>query len=537
MKISTFKRKSTSALAALSLMSTLTPAAAWAEGTRQVINPPVAGATDALTLRKAFRLEKDPLISIVQRNANVEFILRGLAQKAGLNLIFMANDDAASVAASAAQPAAANSDDAALLELEALAGNSASASSSGNTAATVAAKTTIPYLELRDIPLSEAFSLVLQMSGLTGRRVYNSLIISTPEKMGQMGFASPLIKTYTIYNQAATLAVQSGGRGAAGGGAAGGAGGGAAGGAGGGAGGAGGMASPILQQLKAVYTRRGLNPMPELLIDQRTATLIVIGSQEAIDIADQLVPVLDRALPQVNVEVKMIELTQRASQELGLSYEIGQGSTSAAFNNSALLPGQQPNPPAADGESLISFSTLNRLAPNFSARLNALIRDSQARVLTSPRLTIQHGVQALFDSTTAYPVISTTATATAATQTVQSINIGEKLTITPFIDQEKGLITMKLVPEISTRGELVTAGTQTVPEINNRKVDTILTVEDGESVVIGGLMRKADTEIKNKIPLLGDIPLLGALFSDTVTSKEDVEILIMVTPRILKSGR
>lgn len=534
MKISTFKRKSTSALAALSLMSTLTPAAAWAEGTRQVINPPVAGATDALTLRKAFRLEKDPLISIVQRNANVEFILRGLAQKAGLNLIFMANDDAASVAASAAEPTAVNSDDAALLELEALAGNSASASASGNTAATVAAKTTIPYLELRDIPLSEAFSLVLQMSGLTGRRVYNSLIISTPEKMGQMGFASPLIKTYTIYNQAATLAVQSGG---AAGGAAGGAGG-AAGGAGAAAGGiGGGMASPILQQLKAVYTRRGLNPMPELLIDQRTATLIVIGSQEAIDIADQLVPVLDRALPQVNVEVKMIELTQRASQELGLSYEIGQGSTSAAFNNSALLPGQQPNPPAADGESLISFSTLNRLAPNFSARLNALIRDSQARVLTSPRLTIQHGVQALFDSTTAYPVISTTATATAATQTVQSINIGEKLTITPFIDQEKGLITMKLVPEISTRGELVTAGTQTVPEINNRKVDTILTVEDGESVVIGGLMRKTDTEIKNKIPLLGDIPLLGALFSDTVTSKEDVEILIMVTPRILKTGR
>ncbi len=306
----------------------------------------------------------------------------------------------------------------------------------------------------------------------------------------------------------------------------------------GGAGGAGGgVMSPIVQQLQAVFRRRGLNPAPELLIDQRTATLIVIGSQEAIDIADQLVPILDRALPQVNVEVKMIELTQRASQELGLSYEIGQGQTAAAFNNSAILPGQAPNPPAAEGESLVSFSTLNRLAPNFSARLNALIRDSQARVLTSPRLTIQHGVQAIFDSTTAFPIISTTATATAATQTVQSINIGEKLTITPFVDLEKGLITMKLVPEISTRGELVSAGGQTIPEVNNRKVDTILTVEDGESVVIGGLMRKTDTEVKNKIPLLGDIPLLGALFSDTVTSKEDVEILIMVTPRILKSGR
>lgn len=515
MKISTLKRKSTTALAALTLLTTMT-STAWADS-RQVLNPPVAGATDALTIRKAFRLEKDPLISIVQRNANVEFILRGLAQKAGLNLVFMEGENAAAQLA-ALVPTAPGGDDAALMELEALAGNTSTASVTSSTSAVVS-KMTIPYLELRDIPLSEAFSLILQMSGLSGRRVYNSLIITTPEKMNQMGFASPLIKTYTIYNQAATLAVQSGGEGAAGGGA------------------GGGVSSPIVQQLQAVFKRRGLNPAPELLIDQRTATLILIGSQEAIDIADQLVPVLDRALPQVNVEVKMIELTQRASQELGLSYEIGQGQTSAAFNDSALLPGQDPNPAAPAGESLISFSTLNRLAPNFSARLNALIRDSQARVLTSPRLTIQHGVQAIFDSTTAFPIISSTATATAVTQTVQSIDIGEKLTITPFVDLDKGLITMKLQPEISTRGELVSAGGQTIPEINNRKVDTILTVEDGESVVIGGLMRKTDTEVKNKIPLLGDIPFLGALFSDTVTSKEDVEILIMVTPRILKTSR
>ena len=197
MKISTIKRKSTTALATLTLLTTMT-STAWAD-TRQVLNPPVAGATDALTIRKAFRLEKDPLISIVQRNANVEFILRGLAQKAGLNLVFMTGDNAAAVAQAAAlAPATPSGDDAALMELEALAGN-VNGPSAGTAPSAMVAKMTIPYLELRDIPLSEAFSLIMQMSGLSGRRVYNSLIITTPEKMSQMGFASPLIKTYTIY--------------------------------------------------------------------------------------------------------------------------------------------------------------------------------------------------------------------------------------------------------------------------------------------------------------------------------------------------
>lgn len=480
----------------------------------QLINPPVAGATDALTIRKAFRLESDPLVSIIQRDAKIEDVLRGLAQKANLSLIFMGNGDGASAPVSAA-PAAASSaaeeDPLAALAKEADAATvSAPSSSSGKPLVT---GKTIPYLELKNVPVSEAFALVLQMSGLVGRRIYNSLLITTPEQMTKMGFSSPMIKTYRIYNQSSTIAVTSGStttNTSSGG------------------------SSPIIDQLKAVYARRGVMPAPELLLDTRTSTMIVVGTQEAIDIADQLIPVLDQALPQVVIEVKLIELTKSASEQLGVSYGFAQGKVGVSFNNSNVVSGPG-NPQTGTGETGITFSSLSNFAPNFSVRLNALIQNRQARVLTSPRLTIQHGVQAKFDSTTQFPISSTTATATTVTQSITSLDIGEKLDITPFIDLEKNLVTMKLKPEISTRGAIVQVGSQTIPEKNLRTVETILAVPDGESVIIGGLMRKGDSESVSKLPLLGDIPILGALFSTTQKLQDDVEVVIMVTPHILQT--
>ncbi|PKL77072.1 MAG: hypothetical protein CVV27_07070, partial [Candidatus Melainabacteria bacterium HGW-Melainabacteria-1] len=438
------KRKWPALLAAFCLLNW--SAAALARDTH-IVSPPVAGAADPMTIRKAFRLESDPLVSLVHRDVPVEFVLRGLAQKANLSLIYMV-DGSSGGAAVAARPAASGGEEDPLLELEQEINDIAPAASAGGGGG--GRNLTIPYLELKNVPVSEAFALVLQMSGLTGRRVYNSLLITTPEKMNQMGFSAPVIKSYTIYNMASTAAVSTGG--------------GAAGGAGAAAGnipcmggGIGNAAAPVVAaagppiagQLMCMFQSRGISPMPRLMLDGRTSTLIVIGTQEAIDIADQMIPVLDRPLPQVVVEIKMIELSKSASQELGVSYGFAQDKTGASFNNSDITNRGPGTPLTSDGESVITFNSLSRFAPNFNVRLNALIRNRQARVLTSPRLTIQHGVPARFDSTTQFPVLSTTSTATTTTQTVTSIPIGEQLEITPFIDTEKDMITMRLLPRIS----------------------------------------------------------------------------------------
>ena len=497
-----------------------------------VVNSPVAGSSDPLTIRKAFQLEYDPPLDLVFRNATAETILRDFASRAKLSVVFMDGDPSGTASPSLPTTTSSNSGD---NELEddldsppPSVSNSSSAGSSGS-----GSQLRIRYLDLKSVPLSEAFALVLQMTGLVARRVYNTLLITTPEKMDQLGFSAPLIKTYTVYNQ--MIAGSTGGA--------------AAGGAAAGAG--------IDTQLMTIFQSRGLKPMPKMIVDTRTTTLVLIGTQEAIDIADKMIPILDQSLPQVMVEIKLIELTKRGSQELGFAYGFSQGKFGVSFNQAAagaaapaaggagitLNPlnavAQNPqalgNPSTGTGRSGFSFNSLADFAPNFNVRLNALISNSQARILTNPRMAIQHGVTGKFDSTTEIPIISTTVTATAATETVQNISIGEKMDITPFIDIEQGMVTMKIKPDISTRGQTVSVGAQSIPEKGKRMIETTLRVRDGESAVIGGLMRTITNERQSKIPVLGDIPLLGSLFTNNTQEKEEVEVLIMITPRIMKS--
>ena len=157
-------------------------------------------------------------------------------------------------------------------------------------------------------------------------------------------------------------------------------------------------------------------------------------------------------------------------------------------------------------------------------------------MLTTPRLSIQHGVTAIFDATTKIPIVSTTATATSTVQTIQSLDIGERMTITPFIDTDRGIVTMKLIPEISTRGQSVDVGIQAVPEKNTRKVETLLRVRDGESIVIGGLMRQSTNESRAKIPILGDIPILGHLFKSTSVTKQKRNLMVFIKATIVREG-
>jgi len=494
-----------------------------------VVNSPVAGSSDPLTIRKAFQLENDPPISLTMRDASAEAVLRVLAERAKLSLVFL-DGGSGGASLTPAPAAAASKDDELEEDLDTPAANTGTKAASSGSGTSLR----IPYLDLKSIPLSEAFALVLQMTGLVARRVYNTLLITTPEKMDQLGFSSPLIKTYTVYNQMiASSTAGAGGAGAAG--------------AGGG----------IDKQLMTIFESRGLKPLPKMIVDPRTTTLVLIGTQEAIDIADKMIPILDQSLPQVMVEIKLIELTKRGSQELGFAYGFSQGKFGVSFNQATALgtapiaggagitlnpinalaqvPQALGNPVTGTDRSGFSFNSLADFAPNFNVRLNALISNSQARILTNPRMAIQHGVTGKFDSTTEIPIISTTVTATAATETVQNIPIGEKMDITPFIDVEQGMVTMKIKPDISTRGQTVSVGAQSIPEKGKRMIETTLRVRDGESAVIGGLMRTITNERQSKVPVLGDIPLLGNLFTNNTQEKEEVEVLIMITPRIMKS--
>lgn len=485
----------------LAVSAVLSTTTAFAASTSEVIlNPPVASSVDALTIRKAFQLEQDPLVSITLKNAQVDVVMRSLAEKAGLSLVFLGDGSSNTSATSAAtqEPAEAPTDDSA-------------GGASTKAAVPTTRMSTIPFIDLKNVPLSQAFAFVLKLSGLSGRRMYNSLIIATPERLLDMGFSAPIVKAYQIYNS-----IQLGG----------------ASGAGGAAGGS------IDQQLTSVLETRGIKPMPKIIMEMRTNTMIVMGTQEVIDVVDALMPVLDKAVPQVMVEIKLVELSKQASSQLGISYGFGQGKVGAGFNTgtaSTVAPGiATPGQPGTGSSSIVTFNALSDFAPNFNAKLDALIQNSEAKVLTNPRIAIRHGIEGSFDAVTKVPIVNTQTTTTTATQTVSSLSIGESIKITPLIDVEHGFITMVIAPTISTRGATINLSQGPAPEVNERRVNTTLRVKDGGSVIIGGLMRQSSTTGKNKIPILGDIPLLGALFSTSTSQEEEVELVIIVTPHIMK---
>lgn len=491
----------------LAVSAVLSTTTAFAASTSEVIlNPPVASSVDALTIRKAFQLEQDPLVSITLKNAQIDVVMRSLAEKAGLSLVFLgdSNSNSSTAAATQQQPSEGTSD-------------TASGTAATQAAAPTTRMTTIPFIDLKNVPLSQAFAFVLKLSGLSGRRMYNSLIIATPERLMEMGFSAPIVKAYQVYNSIQL-----------------------SGGSGGGGGGTGGTGGSIDQQLTTVLETRGIKPMPKIIMEMRTNTMIVMGTQEVIDVVDALMPVLDKAVPQVMVEIKLVELSKQASSQLGISYGFGQGKVGAGFNTGAsaggtALPGvATPGQPGTGSSSIVTFNALSDFAPNFNAKLDALIQNSEAKVLTNPRIAIRHGIEGSFDAVTKVPIVNTQTTTTTATQTVSSLSIGESIKITPLIDVEHGFITMVIAPTISTRGATINLAQGPAPEVNERRVNTTLRVKDGGSVIIGGLMRQSSTTGKNKIPILGDIPLLGALFSTSTSQEEEVELVIIVTPHIMK---
>ncbi|MDB5097611.1 MAG: type and secretion system protein, partial [Cyanobacteria bacterium RYN_339] len=136
-----------------------------------------------------------------------------------------------------------------------------------------------------------------------------------------------------------------------------------------------------------------------------------------------------------------------------------------------------------------------------------------------------------------FPVVSTNfqgggnGGAAIATETVDFKDIGEKLVVTPRIDTN-GYVTLEIEPTISVRGKDVIVNRNAVPEINERYVKTKMRVADGETVVIGGLIRRNTNRAISKFPVLGDLPVLGFMFRQEATSNDETEVIIMVTPHI-----
>jgi len=162
--------------------------------------------------------------------------------------------------------------------------------------------------------------------------------------------------------------------------------------------------------------------------------------------------------------------------------------------------------------------------------------DIEAKLLANPRILVLDNEAALFDIVTEYPYAERQISAAGITETIKWRNIGVKLGVTPHVTRD-GMLRLHIMPEFGILIETVSFASGDVPVIDTRKVDTIALVKEGHTVVLGGLRKKGVSKQVNKIPLFGDLPLIGALFRFEGEDTQINELMIFITPRIVEEPR
>src|SRR5579872_832872 len=274
-------------------------------------------------------------------------------------------------------------------------------------------------------------------------------------------------------------------------------------------------------------------------------SLIVTTTPDNYQTLQKLIEQLDVVPQQVMIEVIVAEVTLDTDQKFGFNLSGMLFKMFGANNNST---GQLSVPAPGFGPTTAINATqtgaqflLN--GTNYSAILQALNADNKVRVMSTPRIFTSNAQQATIDINTYVPYINGQTTNGAVTGTgafvstnVTYLPIGVTITVTPRITRD-GRVTMDLTQDLSDLiqfDQLNTGqGTITAPRYNNRHEDTSVTVHDGQTVVVGGLQRDSGTLTTSKVPLIGDIPLIGQFFRSREKAHNKVELVFFVTPHIV----
>lgn len=264
-------------------------------------------------------------------------------------------------------------------------------------------------------------------------------------------------------------------------------------------------------------------------------TLVLTGTPEAIAKARQILDQIDVRTPQISYEARVVDVNREDLQQLGLRYdftrqvflgeknETGQG-TVGPF--SASQPASNPN-----------FGAILRSPYSIAATLDALATQNRARTLASPNLSAIDGQPATaFIGDQIKYVIAVQQTQTGPTIQTETATVGITLKVTGKASPD-GYITLYVHPEVSSITSFANLGNGiSLPQISTRFVDTTIRVKSGETIAIGGLLREQDVNNLQKVPIIGDIPILGQLFRRSEKRKSRSEIVVFVTAKASEDG-
>lgn len=242
----------------------------------------------------------------------------------------------------------------------------------------------------------------------------------------------------------------------------------------------------------------------------KTRTIIIVGRAEDVEKALALAASIDVKSPQIKIDSKITSITKAGEKQLGLTWE---------WDDIAFVE--------------TGTEAWKRSAFNFGATLDALIKNGNGQLLASPTLVCLEGKPGVFfvgDEVTYIQRIEVTATGQNITTDTKQVGVQLRVNGTANLD---GYITLNLHPEVSVI-KLETQQGITLPIVTRRFTDHVVRVKDGQTIVIGGLIRSEELEEMKKVPLLGDIPLLGSLFRHRETTKDQTEVVMFITATVLK---
>lgn len=318
---------------------------------------------------------------------------------------------------------------------------------------------------------------------------------------------------------------------------------------------AGTVACTIDGQLSGSVSSFGLQNLSVAYYSQLGTINIIGGSEKQIEMIKDFIAETDKKQPQAYLEVAIIELNEDGSKTLQNNWTFLSNAFSATFDGETtrtdpLHPiflkgnGYEVWDTSGDEPELINTLTPFKGPVNISYAINYLVRNSKGRIVSNPKILITNGEEATIDITQDY--IESTETEqtayTGGTLATRTYNIGSdagiKVGITPFISPD-GYVTLNIKPEYATILSQVTAqdtGGQYIAAtlLSRRNLDLKnVRIKDGETLVIGGLISEEEQKTVGKVPVLGDIPLIGTLFRSTTSEKKKNEMVIMITPKII----
>ena len=265
-------------------------------------------------------------------------------------------------------------------------------------------------------------------------------------------------------------------------------------------------------------------------INERLNTVTITASREIIDKLKRDIQRIDTPLKKIMIEVLVTEILEEASYDIGIDWNISAIRDNRKYNITTNLHNQQQTSDNLTAELTRLAIPYKKYTIDAISRLNALIRSGKAQIRANPKVASLEGQEAeFFMGKEEYHTIVTGPINYPYT-TLQKIDAGISLKITPYISK-KNEIALILESEVS---DISGQGSTGLPVVSRRSVKTDIITPNGQTIVIGGLKSENEQIVEKKIPILGSLPILGALFRNNEKIKMNTEVLIFLTPKILE---